>query len=119
MGTTISTELVHHGERHDRLGRVQVPAERRRQLLTMFGESGLTREAFARREGIRYTTFCTWVQREAKAAGRAKAAPAVRFAEVALPSSTVGSLEVRLADGTILRGERIEALAALVRALKG
>ncbi|HEY0943925.1 MAG TPA: hypothetical protein VGD81_01615 [Opitutaceae bacterium] len=45
----------------------------------------------------------------------------VRFAEVALPTSAStggGGLEVRLADGTVVRGGRVEELAALVRALR-
>ena len=119
MGTAVSTELVYQGERRDRLGRRHVPAERRRELLEDFRESGLTRTAFARREGLRYTTLCTWVQREPKAPGRPKLpGPGVQFAEMALPASAALSLEVRLADGTTLRGGRVEELAALVRALR-
>lgn len=120
MGTTVTTELVHHGERRDRAGRQHVPRERREQLVAAFRESGLTRRAFARREGIRYTTFCNWTQRAAKRAGAGLPAVApVRFAEVALPTSASASgLEVRLADGTTVRGGRVEELAALVRALK-
>jgi hypothetical protein len=84
----------------------------------------LTRRAFARREGIRYTTFCNWTQRAAKRGGAGLAAVApVRFAEVALPASSStsasdGGLEVRLADGTTVRGGSVEELAALVRALR-
>jgi transposase-like protein len=138
MGTTITTELVHHGERRDALGRRHLPSARRRELLALFRESGLTRQAFARREGIRYTTFCTWVQRAQKTpapaaapattlrprfprAQAAAAASAMRFTEVALPPGAAGtylSLEVRLPDGTTLRGKRAESLAALIRALR-
>lgn len=122
MGTTVTTELVHHGERRDRAGRQHVPRERREQLVAAFRESGLTRRAFARREGIRYTTFCNWTQSVAKRAGAGVPAVApVRFAEVSLPgsaSTSGGGLEVRLADGTTVRGGRVEELAALVRALR-
>jgi len=132
METTITAELVHHGERRDRLGRQHVPPARRRELLAIFRESGLTRHAFARREGIRYTTFCTWVQREEKApvapappmAPQSVAPVAVRFAEVSLPpivspaTSATALLEVRLPDGTTLRGERAQELAVLARALR-
>lgn len=69
MRTTVTTELVHHGERRDRAGRQHVPRERREQLVAAFRESGLTRRAFARRDGIRYTTFCNWTQHAAKRAG--------------------------------------------------
>ena len=87
----------------------------------MFRKSSLTRRAFARQEGIRYTTFCSWLQQEEAADGRGTAVTkaAVRFAEVALPSSAGRSLEVRLPDGTTVRGERVGELAALVRALRG
>ena len=111
--------MVAEDERRGRQGRRFVSAERRRELLTAYGTSGLTRTEFARREGVRYTTFCAWAQQEAKASGRAPAAPTVRFAEVALPSGAAHGLEVRLPDGTTLRGERVEELAALARALRG
>ncbi len=120
MGTTVTTELVHHGERRDRAGRQHVPRERREQLLAAFRESGLTRRAFAQREGVRYTTFCNWTQGAAKRAGEeVPAVAAVRFAEVALPVSARSSgIEVRLADGTTVRGGRVEEVVALVRALR-
>ncbi|MBI5774743.1 MAG: hypothetical protein HZA89_13485 [Verrucomicrobia bacterium] len=125
MGTTVSAELVHHGEQRDRIGRQRMPAERRRQLLAAFRESGLTRSGFARREGIRYTTFCTWVQKdeEARAGGgagmkRKPAAPTVRFAQVGLPPGAARGLEVRLPDGITVRGSSVEELAGLVRALR-
>ena len=117
MGTTLSTELVHEDERRGRQGRRFISAERRRELIDAFGQSGLTRSEFARREGIKYTTLCNWVQREGKDGGADKA-PGLRFAEVALPASTERGLEVRLPDGTILRGERVEHLVALARALR-
>lgn len=131
MGTTVSTELVYHGERRDRVGRLHVPVRRQRELVAQFRDSGLTRQAFARREGIRYTTFCTWVKREEQSAvasrsvaGRPKqrvvrTTPQIRFAEVALPASPGRGLEVCLPDGTTLRGERVAELAALARALRG
>ncbi len=93
-------------------------AERRRELLAAFGEGGLTRAEFARREGIKYTTLCNWVQREGKADARREAPAAVHFAEVGLPAIVSGALEVRLPDGTTLRGARVAELAALVRALR-
>jgi transposase-like protein len=107
------------GERRGRQGRRFLSAERRQELLAAFGESGLTRTEFARREGLKYTTLCNWVQREGKADERTKTAAAVHFAEVALPAAGVsGGLEVRLPDGTTLRGARVAELAALVRALR-
>ena len=118
MGTTVSTELVHHGERRDQLGRQHVPAERRRELVAAFRESGLTRVAFARQEGVRYPTFCTWVQQAGKPSGRPKPPAPVRFAEVALPVPATRGLEVQLPCGMIARGPDAAELAALVRALR-
>lgn len=130
--TTATTELVETGEKHDTLGRRRTPAERRAELLAAYRQSGLTQSAFARREGIRYSTFCTWAQAQRKA-GRLPEAPAgrkgrrpvppgsVRFAEVQLPpmrAPMTNGLEVRLPDGTLLRGGSAAELAKLVRALK-
>ena len=118
MGTTVSTELVAEDERRGRQGRRFVSCERRRELLAAFGASRLTRAEFARREGLKYTTLCNWVQQDGKVGERARAPATVRFAEVTLPASRAGGLEVRLPDGTTLRGERVDELAALVRALR-
>jgi transposase-like protein len=131
--TTVATEteLIETGEKHDVLGRRHTPAERRAELLAAYRASGLTQSAFAQREGIRYSTFCTWAQAERQRgelppaqAGRKDrrrmGSPAVRFAEVQLPAmpAPVPGLEVRLPDGTLLRGGSAVELAALVRALR-
>jgi len=55
-------ELVETGEKHDALGRRRTPPERRAELLAAYRSSGLTQAAFAQREGITYSTFCTWAQ---------------------------------------------------------
>lgn len=125
-------ELVETGEKRDALGRRRTPGERREELLAAYRASGQTQRAFARAEGITYTTFCTWAQAERKKgglppapAGRKRRGPggstsAVRFAEVSLPAGAlpVPALEVRLPDGTVLRGGGAGELAALVRALR-
>ncbi len=131
MTTITTTELIETGEKRDVLGRRHTPAERRSELLAAYRASGLTQSAFARREGLRYSTFCTWVQAERRSGGlppapagrkrrRRVGAPAVRFAEVRLPAvaALVPGLEVRLPDGTLLRGGSTVELAALVRALR-
>lgn len=81
---------------------------------------------FARRSGVKYTTLCNWVQHaeaqppaEAAQAEHTRGKPLVNFTEVALPAGTAGGWEVRLADGTAIRGAGREDLAALVRALRG
>jgi hypothetical protein len=75
---------------------------------------------FARREGIKYGTFVHWVGKAPKAAA---AKPRIKFAELQLPfppsaPAATEHLEVRLPDGTMLRGARVADLVALVRALR-
>ena len=79
--------------------------------------------AFARRESIKYATFAHWVLKAQKATA-APAKPRIKFAELQLPFPAAApapaseSLEVRLPDGTVLRGTRAADLADLVRALR-
>ena len=123
---TLTTELVETGEKRDRLGRKITPRARRAELVAAWRESGLTQAAFARREGVIYSSFAAWVQAERRGGfvvPRPKAParqPVVRFAEVALPGSVsqASGLEVRLPDGTVLRGGNAADLAKLVRALR-
>ena len=56
-----------------------IPA-RRTQLLAKFDRSGLSAAVFARRHGLRYSTFCGWRRRQAKAE------PVPSFVQVELPS---------------------------------
>jgi transposase-like protein len=117
----ITTELVEDGEKRDNQGRRRVTAERRAELVTAYEGSGLTMAAFARREGINYTTLAHWVMKTRRALAPS---PAIRFAEVKLPmaeSVAVAAkdiLEVQLPDGTVVRGGRAAEVAALVRALR-
>jgi hypothetical protein len=77
--------------------------------------------AFARREGIKYSTFAHWVL---KAQKEMAAKPAIKFAELQLPLASASAesppnrLEVRLPDGTVLSGHRVGDVVALVRALR-
>src|SRR5258708_18649937 len=117
--TTATMELVETGEKRDRVGRKITPASRREELVGAWRRSGLTQAEFARREGVRYPTFASWVQQQRAANGSPKpAVPKVRFAAVQLPASPARGLEAQLPDGTTLRGERVEELVALVRALR-
>jgi transposase-like protein len=111
MGTT-TIELVETGDKRAGNGRRVTSAERRSELVAAYRQSGLTMAAFARREGMRYSTFAGWVLKSGR-----RRAPAVRFAQVQLPPMAPAGLEVRLPDGTVLRGGSAEELAALVRAL--
>lgn len=113
--TTTTAELIETGDRRDELGRRIVPRARRDELVRAYLASGLTQAAFARREGLRYTTLAHWVQVAQRAAAKA---PAVQFAEMRLPAAMPSGLEVRLPDGTVLRGGSAAELAKLARALR-
>lgn len=118
MGAII-TELVETGEKRDGRGRRLNSRERKAELLAAFRESGLTMAAFARREQLSYSTFAGWVLRSQRRTVKRK--QPVRFAEVRLGTPLVTTptvLEVRLADGTVVRGSVAVEVAALVRALR-
>lgn len=131
--TTAVAEVVDNGELRDRLGRMITPRARRAALVAAWRASGVTQAAFARSEGIRYTTFCSWVQdrrtaegerpspmRAARRAARSAAHRTVQFAQVQVPTPSVNApaLEVELPDGTVIRGERAEEVAKLLKALR-
>jgi transposase-like protein len=125
MGT-ITAELVETGEKRDARGRRMTPVQRRRAIVRAYRASGLTQAAFARREGLNYSTFAGWVLKVAKAE---LAKNSVQFAQLRVPMSSLSapsapaeseatSLEVRLVDGTSIRSNRVDELALLVRALR-
>ena len=116
----ITAELVDVGDKRDARGRRVATPERRAQLVRAFASSGVTMAAFARREGINYATFAGWVLKAQKTAAKSP----LKFAEVRLPLPPAvhdvasAQLEVRLPDGTVLRGGRVADVVALVRALR-
>lgn len=117
---TTTTELIDTGEKRDRRGRRISSVERRAEAVVAWRGSGLTMAAFARREGIEYSTFAGWVL---KAARKRPVAKRPRFAEVRVgpvlaAAGSGGLLEVCLPDGTMARGASVAELAALVKALR-
>jgi hypothetical protein len=117
----IAAEIVDTGEKRDGRGRRVVARAQRLGLIEAYQASGLTMAGFARREGLNYTTFAGWIAKAGKSP--AMRAP-IKFAEVRLPTIRQGvpepgnALEVRLPDGTVLRGGRVADLVSLVRALR-
>lgn len=123
MGAIVA-EVVDVGEKRDSRGRRVFPRAERRKLVGAFHASRMTMAEFARREGINYSTMAGWVHRDhPKGAGSTKRA--IEFAQVQLPMAAMpqfpafrAELEVRLPDGTVLRGGRVTDLVALVKALR-
>jgi len=95
------------------------PPERRAGLVREYRASGLTQAAFARREGLRNSTFAHWVLQSVKAEAAKRP---IEFAQLRLPVPPITTeparLEVRLPDGMLLRGDNANDLAVLVRALR-
>lgn len=121
MGTTAAL-LVETGDKRDGRGYRIATLARRAEMVAEYRRSGMTMAAFARRESLAYSTFAGWVWKSDRVRGsdRATASP-VRFAQVQLPGVAAGSaasLEVRLLDGTVVRGSSATELALLVRALR-
>jgi transposase-like protein len=75
-------------------------AERRNGYLELFEKSGLSAVAFCREHGLSKQTLYNW-RHKARRAGPATAAPAPRFAEVAVtttaPPDTAGGIRIHLA----------------------
>lgn len=125
MGTILA-EVVDTGSR-DARGRQMHSVVQRAEYVRAYHASGLNQAAFAKREGLRYSTFCHWVQKAARGELRARTSlaarePRVQFAQVQLPAPAAvnggASIEVRLTDGMVVRGDDVQKLAALVRVLR-
>lgn len=135
MGTIVA-EVIDTGDRDSR-GRRRMSATQRADYVRAYRESGMNQAAFAKREGLCYSTFAHWVQKAAKGTLRAGPTPstptprhdAVQFAQVQLPaprssssssssSLSATSVELQLPDGVVVRGADVQKLAALVRALR-
>lgn len=119
---TISTEVITQERKRDMRGHRLYSDERQLELIVAYQRSGLTQKAFARREGIKYSTFTAWLQRRRGATRRAKEVPPpsgpMRFTELKLPALLGGALEVSLSDGMVVRGSSVDAVAELVKALR-
>jgi hypothetical protein len=114
---TISAELVAIGEKRDSRGRRLAGEARREAVLAAYDQCGVTQREFAQGEGVSYHTLVKWLcQRRRRGAGAAST-PKVRFAEVRMPGK-MGTMEVCMPGGLIVRGQDAEQVAALVKALK-
>ena len=115
----MDVELVETGLKRDSRGRrIESEAERER-LLESYDVSGLTQKAFAKREGLAYSTLVYWLKlRRQKSQTTTRPDVGSLFEEVMMPLSSPSFLEVCLPDGLVLRGGDAESLAALAKALR-
>ncbi|BET68028.1 hypothetical protein ASA1KI_45260 [Opitutales bacterium ASA1] len=115
-----TTELVEEEIRSGGGGRRRYGRSAIERYLREYDASGLTQSAFAKRAGVQYQTFASWV-RARRLRGSASSSP-VRFVEAALPASAVSAsgaeVSVQLTDGTLIRGNNAAVLIAVVAALR-
>ena len=98
---SIETELCVESAKSDRKGR-QIPADEWAQILERYDTSGLTQEAFSRREGIRLL-WLRGLGAVVRAVGSCRLAllPEVPRVEPDCPSTPQATLDVRLPDGPL------------------
>ncbi len=109
----IATELIE--TKRDERGRRMTRAAERETLVQAYEASGLTQKAFAKQEGVKYTTFVSWVQE----CRRRRTGPKIGFTELTLPRAVSATpLEVQLADGTIIRSSKVEDVARLLQLVR-
>lgn len=118
---TITTEVIAQERTRDERGHRLYSDERRRELIAAYEKSGLTQVAFARSEGIKYSTFTAWLQGRRRAASDrtavASSRAAVHFIEASAPAGA-GGVEVTLTDGTRVRGANAREVAEVAQALR-
>src|SRR5262245_40505350 len=104
----------------DTQGRLRTSKEQRRLILSEFERSGASAAQFARRTGLKYSTFAAWVQRHRRRKRPGSKSP-VRLLEAVVSSTpSLSTLEVQLPGGVRLEirdASQVPLVAALVRAL--
>ena len=126
--TTITTEVLDLEHKHDTRGRRLAGDTRRAEVVAGYAGSGLTQEAYARREGVNYHTLVAWLGQSRREGGaQTRSAPAMsapparpRFTEVRVGAISHHHqppplLEVVLPDGMIVRGIDPGTLLTLMR----
>ena len=105
----------------DTKGRVQIPPERRKDLLEEFDRSGMTGAAFAKHYWIKYTTFAYWIQARRRKQERSGSSGENHFLLVTVDGAKrSGGVTVELPHGvkvTITTQEEGHLAAALIEAL--
>jgi transposase-like protein len=91
--------------------RPRTDAAQRAQLLAKFARSGLSAAAFARQQGLHYTTFCNWRRRQ----DQSQRLPA--FVQVELPPPAPAELVLELGPVARVRITEPGQVALAVRLL--
>jgi len=122
---TSATEPEGSGQilKTDKLGRVQVPPDRREAILDEFERSGMTGTAFAERYGIKYQAFASWraKRKQAKTAASEKSSPFLLVEAAESIGSPGDGLEIEWVGGARLRvrtRDEVVLAAELLRALR-
>ena len=104
----------------DTKGRVRTSKEQRGVILAEFERSGLSAAQFAKRTGLKYSTFALWVQRHRRITQPSGDRP-VQLLEAVVAAPTSTALPVQLPGGARLEiraASQIPLAVALVRALE-
>jgi transposase-like protein len=105
----------------DTQGRVRTTREQRRVILAEFERSGMSAAQFARRTGLKYSTFAFWVQRGRRTKRPARKSPVHLLEAVLTTAPPAPALTVLLPGGARLEvreAGQIPLAAALVHALE-
>ena len=105
----------------DTKGRVRTSQEQRRVILAEFERSGVSAVQFARRTGLKYSTFAAWVHRYRRTKRPKRRSPLRLLEAVVGPAPHIPALQVQLPGGArleIREAGQIPLAAALVRALE-
>src|ERR1035437_6765687 len=114
----ITAEIITNEKKRDARGHRLYDQERKERILEGYDKSGLTQKAYARKEGIKYSTLVYWLQNWRRGPQRARR-PQVKFTELPVPTAAMSCrLEVVLPDGTLVRGSDARELAALLTFLR-
>jgi transposase-like protein len=105
----------------DTKGRVRTSKEQRRVILAKFEHSGVSAVQFARRTGLKYSTFAAWVQSHRRTKRPERRSPVRLLEAVVAPAPLASALQVQLPGGArleIREAGQVPLAAALVRALE-
>lgn len=105
----------------DPKGRLRTTKPQRRVILAEFQRSGLSAAQFAKRSGLKHSTFAVWVQRERRRRAPGRKPPVRLLEAVVSPAPAPSALWVQLPGGAQLElraANQIPLVIALMRALE-